>query len=257
MQKHISILAVLSAVTLAAHGNETAANNTNFGTAMTKYFDKKGSICEDLGPWPRVVHESTVESEVRELAALEAVGLVESKDTEVNAGARTVIGKARRYTLTDRGNFVKETSWPLDVPEGELSQKTFKADQINALEAAGLIKGNNTEVVIGNTKIKARRYALTDAASIVQKTDWPQDVTESEMSQKTKKANEMAGLETVGLLKGNDFNVTAEVKTKAKSYTLTAAANPFVQNKREIESSGVRKTSVDPSSYTQLSLPVS
>jgi|GEM_PF-3380193 len=245
MQKHIALLTVLGFATLTAHGNETAANNANFSAAMNRYLDKNGSLCLKLGNWPIILHEGSQSGELREMAALEAIGLVKSEDTEVAAGATEVTGKARRYTLTSLGTFVKETNWPLDVAEGELGQKTSRASQVTALEAVGLVRSSSTEAVVGNTKIKAKRFSLTDAGNVVQKTNWPQDVTNSEVSQKTSKALEMAALETAGVVAGKDYMINSEVKTKAKSYTLTETANPFVRNKREVESFGVRKTSAD------------
>lgn len=248
MQKHIASLAILcffGSVTLATHAKETDANEKNFAAAMTRFFDKQGNLCLRLRAWPIILRPDILHgfTEETEMAALEAIGLVEGKDTEVDGTAP--IGMKKQYTLTSLGKFVEETSWPLDVSENELTQNTNKIKSITALEAVKMIKGTSTETAIGNTKIKVKRFVLTDAGSRVKKTTWPQTVSENELKQNTDRAREMAALQTAGLLESLIFDIEGKIKIKAKSYTLTKAAQPFVPSKHEVESDGERKTKAD------------
>jgi hypothetical protein len=56
--------------------------------------------------------------------------------------------------------------WPVDVYETDLRQRKLYPDgvagQMAALEAAGLAKGEDVE--LSGSKVKARRYTMTDAA---------------------------------------------------------------------------------------------
>jgi hypothetical protein len=113
MRKNIAILAGLGTIAMAACGSKTDANEKNFGVAMTQYFDKKGDLCLNTNRWPADLseldlrlQESMPAGRANQMAALEAVGLVKGKDTEVDVmgimgkptGAKA---KIKRYTLTD------------------------------------------------------------------------------------------------------------------------------------------------------------
>jgi hypothetical protein len=61
---------------------------------------------------------------------------------------------------------LEPVQWPVDVYETDLRQRKLYPDgvagQMAALEAAGLAKGEDME--LSGSKVKARRYTMTDAA---------------------------------------------------------------------------------------------
>ena len=100
----ISLLVGLTlSAALSACNSKTAANEKNFGTAISQYFDKKGEMCLDPLTWPVDVYETDLRQQklypdgvAGQMAALEAAGLARSEDTEASTRA-----KIKRYTLTD------------------------------------------------------------------------------------------------------------------------------------------------------------
>jgi len=114
VKRKIAILAAISAITLAACGSKTDANEKNFGAALTQYLDKTGDLCLDI-PRPSNGHKSVEIGDidyiwektmgkstgfrpglVAQMGALEVVGL--AKGEEIGVGKE---GKKKRYTLTD------------------------------------------------------------------------------------------------------------------------------------------------------------
>lgn len=59
-------------------------------------------------------------------------------------------------------------AWPVDVYEVDLRQQKLYPDgvagQMAALEAAGLARGEDTQLAVNGADVKIRRYAMTDAA---------------------------------------------------------------------------------------------
>lgn len=58
--------------------------------------------------------------------------------------------------------------WPVDVYDIDMRQQKLYPDgvagQMAALESAGLARGEDTELPSGGSKLKVRRYTMTDAA---------------------------------------------------------------------------------------------
>jgi hypothetical protein len=114
MQKNIALLVAIGTIVLTACGNKTDANEKNFGAALTQYFDKKGDLClnerwpvdVDISKMALIVEKNAekygrVAGRGKQMAVLEAVGLVKSEDV-----AKAEI---KRYTLTDAAKpFVQE-----------------------------------------------------------------------------------------------------------------------------------------------------
>ena len=84
-------------------------------------------------------------------------------------------GAAMNQYFEESGDLCLNVSWPVDLSEMDLRlQKTMqagRANQMAALEAAGLVKGADTEVeimgIMGRpmgAKAKIKRYTLTDTA---------------------------------------------------------------------------------------------
>jgi DNA-binding PadR family transcriptional regulator len=99
----VTVFATLAA--LAACDGKTAANAKNFGTAVTRYVDKKGDTCLDPVKWPVDVYETDVRQQklypdgvAGQMAALEAAGLARGEDVELPGALKL---KVRRYTMTD------------------------------------------------------------------------------------------------------------------------------------------------------------
>jgi hypothetical protein len=105
--------AVAMTVLLAGCGSKTDANEKNFGAAVGRYLDKKGELCLNIAKWPVDVNDMDLRLQktmptgtAGRMAALEAVGLAKSGDTEVPAtgldGKPTGVKfKVKRYALTD------------------------------------------------------------------------------------------------------------------------------------------------------------
>lgn len=121
MKKNIAILAALGIATLTACGSKTDANEKNFGAAMNQYFEESDDLCLNVKRWPVDLSEMDLRLQktmqagrANQMAALEAAGLVNGADTEVDImgimgrpmGAKA---KIKRYTLTDAAKpFVQE-----------------------------------------------------------------------------------------------------------------------------------------------------
>lgn len=100
-------------ILLAGCGSKTDANEENFGAAVGQYLNKKGELCLNITKWPVDVNEMDLRLQktmptgvAGRMAALEAVGLAKSEDTEVpdtgfdgKPTGRKL--KVKRYTLTD------------------------------------------------------------------------------------------------------------------------------------------------------------
>jgi hypothetical protein len=107
------LLGVTASAALSACGGKTAANDKNFGIAITRYFDKKGEQCLDPIAWPVDVYETDLRQQklypdgvAGQMAALEAAGLARGQDmtlpgTFVDGKPSGPGVKVRRYTMTD------------------------------------------------------------------------------------------------------------------------------------------------------------
>lgn len=118
MSKNAILFATVCTLMLSACGSKTDANEKNFGTALSQYFEKKGELCLDVKRWPVDLTEfdlrqkDTIQTGVaNQMAALEAVGLVTGADTDVEGSGfnRGVTYKVKRYDLTDAAKpYVRE-----------------------------------------------------------------------------------------------------------------------------------------------------
>jgi len=97
------LIGVSLSAALSACNSKTAANETNFGTAVSHYFGKKGELCLDPVTWPVDVYETDLRQQklypdgvAGQMAALEAAGLARGEDTESSTKV-----KIRRYSMTD------------------------------------------------------------------------------------------------------------------------------------------------------------
>jgi hypothetical protein len=96
------LLGVTLSAALSACNSKTSANETNFGAAISQYFDKKGEMCLDPIKWPVDVYETDLRLQklypdgvAGQMAALEAAGLAKGEDS----ASGTV--KSRRYLMTE------------------------------------------------------------------------------------------------------------------------------------------------------------
>jgi len=131
MNKSIVLAIAVGAVSLAACGNKTDANEKNFGAALTQSFDKYGELCLTTA-WPKdlAVSDSLLQNmqvqDAQKMAALEAVGLAKSEAAEkmgASFGRGMVAFKVKRYTLTDAAKpFAREV--PSNNPFSNDSQKS-------------------------------------------------------------------------------------------------------------------------------------
>ena len=107
------VLGATLVASLSACNSKTSANEENFGTAVSQYFDKKGDLCLDPIKWPVDVYEIDFRQQklypdnaAGQMSALESVGLAKGEDVELPGtfvdgkplGAKV---KVRRYTMTD------------------------------------------------------------------------------------------------------------------------------------------------------------
>jgi hypothetical protein len=108
----LALGATLSALILSACGGKTAANASNFGTALDRYFDRKGELCLDPVKWPVDVYDTDLRQQklypdgtAGQMAALEAAGLAQAEETALPTtfvdGKPSAKVKVRRYTLRD------------------------------------------------------------------------------------------------------------------------------------------------------------
>jgi hypothetical protein len=107
------LIGVTLSATLAGCNSKTSANEKNFGTAVSQYFDKKGEMCLDPVKWPVDVYEIDVRQQkmypdgvAGQMAALEAAGLAKGEDMSLPAARVDGMPsgpamKVRRYTMTD------------------------------------------------------------------------------------------------------------------------------------------------------------
>src|SRR5437763_13256534 len=84
------VLGVTLSAALSACDSKTSANEKNFATAVTGYFDKKGDMCLDPVQWPVDVYETDLRQQklypdgvAGQMAALEAAGLARGEDMEL------------------------------------------------------------------------------------------------------------------------------------------------------------------------------
>lgn len=125
--------AVAMTILLAGCGSKTDANEKNFGAAVGQYLDKKGELCLNITKWPVDVNDMDLRLQktmptgtAGRMAALEAVGLAKSEDTDVDimgimgkpTGAKA---KIKRYNLTDAAKPFEQTK---EVERIGLSGKT-------------------------------------------------------------------------------------------------------------------------------------
>ena len=107
------VLGATLVASLSACNSKTSANEENFGTAVSQYFDKKGDLCLDPIKWPVDVYEIDFRQQklypdnaAGQMSALESVGLAKGEDVELpgtfvdgkSLGSKV---KVRRYTMTD------------------------------------------------------------------------------------------------------------------------------------------------------------
>jgi hypothetical protein len=92
-------------------------------------------------------------------------------DSKTSASEKNFAGTVTQY-LEKKGDMCLDpVAWPVDVYETDLRQQKLYPDgvagRMAAMEAAGLAKGEDIDLpgnVAGGLKVKARRYAMTDAA---------------------------------------------------------------------------------------------
>jgi hypothetical protein len=100
----LSLLLGLSlSAALSACNSKTSANEKNFSTAISQYFDKKGEMCLAPIEWPVDVYGTDLRQQkmypdgvAGQMAALEAAGLAKGEDV-TSSGAV----KSRRYVMLD------------------------------------------------------------------------------------------------------------------------------------------------------------
>jgi hypothetical protein len=105
------VLGATLVASLSACDSKTSANETNFGLAVSQYFDKKGDLCLDPIKWPVDVYDIDVRQQklypdnaAGQMSALESVGLAKGEDMELPGAVvdgKTSKVNVRRYTMTD------------------------------------------------------------------------------------------------------------------------------------------------------------
>jgi len=112
MKKQMASLAVIGAIgiaTLSACGSKTDANETNFRSAVDKYYEKHGELCIRLRDWPvKLVGdlESYNSQFVQDIKALEAAGLIKAEESVEGSNKKSV-----SYDLTDMARqYIKNTT---------------------------------------------------------------------------------------------------------------------------------------------------
>ncbi|MGB9107575.1 MAG: hypothetical protein WCC39_02700 [Telluria sp.] len=92
-------------------------------------------------------------------------------DSKTSANAKNFGASVSRYLDKKGAMCLDPITWPVDVYETDVRQQKLYPDgvagQMAALEAAGLAKGEDVDLpgsVAGGSKVKARRYNMTDAA---------------------------------------------------------------------------------------------
>jgi hypothetical protein len=98
------VLCAALCATLGACGGKTAANEKNFGTAVSQFLEKKGEMCLAPVQWPVDVYEADLRQQklypdgvAGQMAALEAAGLAQAENVEL---PDTKV-KVRRYTMSE------------------------------------------------------------------------------------------------------------------------------------------------------------
>ncbi|MFV0476433.1 MAG: hypothetical protein ACK5ME_01210 [Parahaliea sp.] len=111
------------------------------------------------------------------------------------------------------------------------------------LAAAGMTTltacGSKTDVSEKNFAAAMTQYLDVKGELCLGTTEWPADLSESDLKHKTRQTRRMIALEAAGLVKGEDTEIDAVSlfgkptgnKITIKRYTLTDAANAFTQQK--------------------------
>lgn len=113
MKKNTISAIFLGALVLAGCNSQQDTNKKIFGAAVSKYLAKEGDLCLQLTQWPVDLNEAAFRlntEDAQTMPALEAIGIVSSKDIDIDhdktlredsTAQRT---KIKRYTLTTAGN---------------------------------------------------------------------------------------------------------------------------------------------------------
>lgn len=141
--KSTSAAVLTLSVIVAACGSKTDANEKNFNTAMSQYFEKKGAQCLRGEKWPvdfsvieMKMHERNPQLRVNQMEALVTAGLAKGEDVQVDAV--DFIGKpngrkaqVRRYVLTEAARpFEQEVVGGLSRGYTELCWGQLAVDKI-------------------------------------------------------------------------------------------------------------------------------
>ena len=111
-------------------------------------------------------------------------------------------GAAMTQYFDKKGNLCISTNrWPVDLTETDFRLKSFSINQMTALEAVGLAKGEDTEIDVmsynnkptGRTT-KIKRYTLTDAAKPFMQERDTKDVDVAFFDSKAEKAKRQIDL---------------------------------------------------------------
>jgi hypothetical protein len=89
-------------------------------------------------------------------------------DSKTSANEKNFAAAVSQYFDKKGELCLDPIKWPVDVYDIDIRQQKLYPDgvagQMAALESAGLARGEDTELPSGGSKLKVRRYTMTDAA---------------------------------------------------------------------------------------------
>jgi hypothetical protein len=89
-------------------------------------------------------------------------------DSKTSANEKNFAAAVTQYFDKKGELCLDPIKWPVDVYDIDMRQQKLYPDgvagQMAALESAGLARGEDTELPSGGSKLKVRRYTMTDAA---------------------------------------------------------------------------------------------
>ena len=156
MKNNLLCVMVFGTLLLVGCGSKNDANEKNLSDATNAYLVKKGQLCLAIATkWPVDLQDSDRgpgNVKGSEMAALERIGLVRSRETETEvtplSGARPVKVKVLRYELTDDGKkFYQEKEAP-----GLIGQKESRGDLCFGQQALDSVIKTEGPITVGDKK---------------------------------------------------------------------------------------------------------
>jgi hypothetical protein len=160
MKTNLPWLTLFAVLVLVSCASKNDANDKNFSQALNAYLAQKGELCLGIpSAWPVDLNEAEQRSGIgraAEMAALEKVGLVRSRESETEytppLSSRAVKVKVLRYELTEDGKKfyrAKETFALLgkNGTQGDLCYGQQELDKIVRWEGPTTV-GDSKEVTV-------------------------------------------------------------------------------------------------------------